>query len=159
MSPRFSSTPGGVELRLAPEEIEVLSLLSELLASVGSVAGDPAAARLAITTYPDDEQAQAEYKRFMAPELERGRTTDRSSVVASLEAASGRPVELSMVEAEAWLLVLNESRLTLAARIGIEEEGWGEHDEEGGDLDPPMAFLHFLTYLHGELTAVLMEKL
>ena len=73
----------------------------------------------------------------------------------------GKPVELSMDQAEAWLLVLNESRLALAARIGIEEEGWGGDgdDEDDDEMDPPLAFLHYLTYLHGEITMVLMEKL
>ena len=156
---RFAPTPDGVELRLAPEEIEALVMLPELLASVGSVPGDPAAARLTIATYPDDDEADAEFRRLMVPELDAGRSADRSAVLASLEVAMGQPVELSMAEAEAWLLVLNESRLVLAARIGIDEDGWGDDAAELEDLDPPMAFLHFLTYLHGELTHVLLEKL
>ena len=65
---------------------------------------------------------------------------------------------LSPAEAEAWLLVLNEARLALAARMGITDEGWGD-DQSEDELDPQMAYLQFLTYLHGELTGVLLQAL
>ena len=42
--------------------------------------------------------------------------------------------------------------------LDITEEGWGD-SQPLTDMTPPMAFLHFLTYLHGELTTVLLEKL
>ena len=85
MMRRFRPTEQGVELRLSPEEIEALVMIPELLASVGSVEGDPAAERLAINTYPDDEGANAEFLRLMGPELDSGRAADRSAVLASLE--------------------------------------------------------------------------
>ncbi len=156
---RFRPHPDGVELRLAQGEAEALEVLGELLASVGDPEHDPAAARLTVPAYEDDAEAAGEFQRLMGPELAAGRAADRSAVAMTLEAAVTEPVVLSMGEAEAWLLVLNEARLVLAARLGIEEEGWGEESDDPVDLDPGMVLLHYLTYLHAELTGVLMGRL
>jgi RimJ/RimL family protein N-acetyltransferase len=156
---RFTAHADGVELTLAPEEVETLLMIPELLESVGVMADDPAEARLSITTYPEDDDSESEFNRLMKPEIEAGRAADRSALQALLEAARDQPVVLSMGEAEAWLLVLNEARLALAARLGIEEEGWDDDLDDDDALAPPMAFLDYLSYLHGELTLVLMEKL
>ena len=155
---RFSPHPDGVMLTLFPEEAEALVMLPEMLDSVGEVPGDPAASRLAVSAYPDDPDADAEFGDWLGPQLNIRRAADRSAVTTSLEVARTEPVVLSMEEAEAWLLVLNEARLTLAARLGIIEEGWGD-DQELDNMAPPLAYLTFLTYLHGELTTVLLEKL
>lgn len=158
MRPRFRWRDEGVELRLPADEIEALGMVNELLASVGTHEGDPAARRLAVPAYPDDTEANEEFERLMGPELDTSRVADRSAVETTLEEARRSSVILSPSEAEAWLLVLNEARLALAARLGIEEEGWGE-DEAALASNPTLAFLHYLTYLHGELTMVLMERL
>jgi hypothetical protein len=155
---RFAAHVDGVLLTLFGEEADALTMLPEMLNTVGEVPGDPAASRLTVAAYPDDPEANAEYATWLRSELEVGRAADRSAVEASLAAVREEPVVLSMGEAEAWLIVLNEARLTLAARLEISEEGWGD-DFALEDMEPPMAFLHFLTYLHGELTDVLLEKL
>ena len=155
---RFTPHPEGVELRLELEEIEALTMIPDMLNSVGEIAEDPAVERLTVSAYPDDEAADSEYAPWLADELEAGRAADRSTVTTSLEVARTDPVVLSMGEAEAWLLVLNEARLALAARLGITEEGWGD-EQDLEELAPPLAFLQYLTYLHGELTGVLLEKL
>lgn len=155
---RFSAHEDGVLLTLYEEEAEALTILPELLSSVGQIPGDPAEARLTVAAYPDDPDADAEFAGWLSDELETGRAADRSAVETSLDVAAKEPVVLSLGEAEAWLIVLNEARLTLAARLDITEEGWGD-DMKLEDMPPTMAFLHFLTYLHGELTDVLMRKL
>ena len=155
---RFSPHPDGVQLTLPPEEAEALRMVPELLASVGESSDDPAAGRLAIVTYPDDDEAEDEFTRLMRSEIDAGRVADRSALETSLDAAATGSVVLSFGEAEAWLIVLNEARLALAARLGIEDDGW-EDEVEDDEITPPMAFLDYLTYLHGELTVVLMESL
>ncbi len=59
-------------------------------------------------------------------------------------------------EAQAWLTVVGEARLVLAARLGIEEDGWEE-------LLPPerpeVGALHFLGWLQSELVEALSEEL
>lgn len=150
------SGEGGVVVRLKPREFEALELVSEILESVGEVGTDPAAARLDIDAYTDDEEASAEFRRLMRSEVEQSRTSDRSAFTTSLEAADEGQVTLSAGEAEAWLLAVGEARLVLAARLGIKAEGWGEDESE---IDPPMALLHYLSWVQGSLAEALLEQL
>ena len=147
---------GAVVVRLQPRELETLALVSEILDSVGESDSDPGAARLDVDAYPDDEEASREFRRLMRSEVEQGRTADRSAFAVSLEAAESGQVTLSAAEAEAWLLAIGEARLVLAARLGIEEEGWGEDETE---IDPPTAMLHYLSWVQGSLAEVLLEQL
>lgn len=146
---------GGVTVRLRPAEVETLRIVMEILDSVGEREADPGAARLDVSPYPEDDDASFEFKRLMASELEQGRNADRSAFETSLDAASGGEVHLSAGEAEAWLLVIGEARLVLAARLGIEQEGWGED----GDVEPPMALLHYLSWVQGSLAEALLGQL
>lgn len=130
-------------------------MIPQLLESVGEAPGDPAAERLDIAVYPDDLQAAEEFRRLMSSEMDEGRRTDRSAFAEVLEAAAAGSAVLSLEQAESWLLVLGEARLTLAARMGIEAEGWGEEDSP----EPAMAMLHYLSWLQASLTDVLLEGL
>ena len=152
---RFGLRSGGIELRLSDDDIRVLGLMGELLASVGQKDGDPAAERLSVAAYPEDGEAQADYDRYMAPELDEQRRIDRAAVDSSLEEARGGQTSLENDEAGSWLRVLNEARLVLAARLGIEEEGWGERDP----MTPAMAFLLYLTEVQDDLIGVLSHRL
>lgn len=153
---RFRSRSDSVEMRLRNHEVEVLSLVEGVLASVGREERDPAEERLSVEAYPDDGESQAEYGRLTAPELERGRRRDRAVVSSSLEAARRGPVALSTAEAYSWLMVINEARLVLAARLGIEDEGWGISPGNQPDLpSPEMALLLYLTEVQDDLIRVL----
>ena len=57
----------------------------------------------------------------MAGELGQSRAADRSAFALILEAATAGTVA-SIAEAEAFLRVLNEARLALGARLGVEVE-------------------------------------
>ena len=147
-------------MRLRDDEIDALSLMRKLLASVGLEEGDPAAERLSVAVYPDDVEAQAEYGRLMAPELSSQRQRDRAAVTSSLEAARDGPVKLTTAEAESWLMVLNEARLTLAARLGIQhEEGWGESGDERGHPAPEMVLLLYLSDVQDDLIGAMGDQL
>jgi hypothetical protein len=146
-----------IEVRLSESEVEALGLVTELLDSVGEVPNDPANDRLTVAVYPDDAGASEEFGRLMNSEMDAGRESDRSAFDTVLEALQSGPAAVSLGEAEAWLMVLGEARLALAARLGIEEEGWGE--DAAGREQPAMALLHYLSYLQGSLTEVLMETL
>lgn len=156
---RFRSRSDSVEMRLRPEEVEALALLPGLLASVGREASDPASERLSVPVYPDDEEAQAEYGRLMAPELERQRQRDRAVVSSSLDAARRGPVGLSIAETDSWLMVINEARLALAARLGIEEEGWGLSGDRRNVPGLEMALLVYLTEVQDDLIKVLAGRI
>ena len=104
-----------------------------VLQSVGLDADDPAAARMNVPVYLDDPDANQDYWRWMGAEIDEGRRADRSAFAELVDAASveTRPegTTASRPEAEAFLRVLNEARLVLAARMGIDVESDYEHLE------------------------------
>ncbi len=155
MSGPFSWQPEGVGVDLQPWEVAALETLPGLLSSVGIVDPDPAARRLDPSPYPDQAEASEEFRRLMADETEKARLADRSAFEVSLqEAAHG--LVLSEAEAGAWLRVIGEARLTLAARMGIEEDGW--EDELPGE-DQTVALLHYLGWIQQSLVETLEERL
>jgi len=142
----------GVAVRLSEVERQFLLGLPYLLESVDGAPDDPAHQRLHVAAYPDDPAAQAEMTEYSGSQLAEARATDRSRFSAALEAEQS---VLSPEEAESWLTVLGDTRLALAARLGIEEPGWEVADEE----DPERITLGFLSYLQDQLVTVLMGRL
>jgi len=149
----FRSVAGQVELTMEPWESDALRAVPELLESVGRAGADPGADRLDQAPYPDDPQAAAEFRRLMADEIAQGRAADRSAFSLTVEQAP-HGVTLSAGEAEAWLRVLAEARLVLAARLGIDEDGW---EDDLPENDPPVALLHYLGWLQQSLTETLED--
>lgn len=144
---------------LRSDEVDALSLMMPVLSSVGTDGRDPAASRLSVAVYPEDPDAQAEYERHMDPEMDRHRQVDRAAVASSLEGARSGPVSLTLSEADSWLTVINETRLVLAARLGIEEEGWGTTVGSRGGPDPEMALLMYLTEVQDDLIQALADQI
>lgn len=155
---RFRARSGGIELKLRGDDVDALSLMMPVLSAVGSDSRDPAAQRLSPAAYPEDPDAQSEYERLMTPELDRQRQVDRAAVASSLEAARRGPVKLTLIEADSWLMVVNEARLALAARLGIEEEGWGVQAPLGR-REPEMALLVYLTEVQDDLIQALADHI
>ncbi len=147
MSEPFTSHRNRIRVHLSAPEVEVLADLPLLLGSVGYDADDPAAVRLAPAAYPDLPEAEAEWRRYVEPELAQGRDLDRASFLDTLGASV-----LSEEEAGAWLRIIGEARLVLGARLGITEDGWT--DAEPG-TDPATALLHYLSWLQEGLVAAL----
>lgn len=146
----FKSHRDGIAVRLVPLERQFLKGLPEMLAAVDAEPGDPAHLRLHVEAYPDDPDAQADMAEYSGSQLAEARATDRATFMATLDASV-----LSPEEAEMWLTVLGDSRLALAARLGIDEPGWETADEE----DPERIALGFLSFLQDQLVDVLMDRL
>jgi hypothetical protein len=84
---------------------------------------DPALARLFPDAYPDDEEAADEFRRFTERSLRETKLANAAVVLDCLARADGESkVVLSDDEARAWLGTLNDLRLTLGSRLGIEED-------------------------------------
>ena len=153
---RFKVLPDRIEMRPMGDDLLALSLMQELLASVGEEPDDPAAGRLSVAAYPQDGEAQSEYERLMNPELDRQRRMDRDAVASVLKAAESGTVDLTATEAEALLMVLNEARLALGARLGIVEDGWDSGDRRASD--PVALLLRYLTGYQDDLVRALAKR-
>lgn len=149
MSEPFAPCAGGVRMTLAPWEVELLSLVPALLDSVGKFDPDPAAERLALRAYPLDDEADAEFCRLLASELQHGRAADRSAFALTVEGGV-EGVVLSTAEAEAWLRVLTEARLVQAARAEL---------PGGAERESNQALFDYLSWLQGSLVEILDEVL
>lgn len=132
----FVAEQGGVRITLPVGLVEFLSDIPTALDLVGTTADDPAAERFRVAVYPDDEEADDEYWRWMGGELDESRRADRSAFGTLLEAAPGGVVA-SRGESLAFLRVLVEIRLALAARLGVEDEAdyAGLDDTDAAVLD------------------------
>ncbi len=122
---RFRYRGGKIVVELPKEEREFLSDVLELLASIPASGDDPATRRLQVPVYLDDPEANSEWWLFMGEELSIARSTDRGVYQRVME-AEGK-ITLTPEEADAFLRVLNEGRLALGARFGLEVEA--DHDQ------------------------------
>lgn len=148
----FTTVDGNVEVRLSPEERLFLGDVLPLLAGIGSPGSDPAADRLKVPVYLDDPEANEEWWRLMGSDLDADRRSDRAVFEKTISGED--PVILTNAEADAVLRVLNQARLALGARFGIDVEA--DHDELPGDS---RHVLDYLGWIQEELTLELMRAL
>lgn len=145
----FRGDESGIRVALAAREVDVLRSVPGLLRSVGDGDGDPAAGRLDYRAHPDDPDAERGYRDLVDGLIEREREEDRARFAATLGAT-----RLTVEEADAWLRVIGEARLVLAARLGIDDDGWGD----SFSLDEPveMSLLRLLGSYQDELVEALL---
>jgi len=123
-----------------------------MLAGIGARGVDPAADRLTVPVYLDDPEANEEWWRLMGQDLDAARRADRA--VFSKMLAGGESTALDTDEADAVLRVLNEARLALGARLGVDVEA--DHDELP---EESRQVLDYLGWIQEELTAELTRTL
>lgn len=148
----FRTVAGGIEVHLSAEERVFLGDVLPLLAGIGATGSDPAADRLRVPVYLDDPESNSEWWRLMGQDLEAARRADRAVFDHAVSADSA--VTLDNEEADAMLRVLNEARLALGARLGIDVEA--DHDELPADSRQAM---DYLGWIQEELTKELMRAL
>lgn len=154
MPGHFRLADDGVEVRFVAEEVALLTDVTRLLAGLGTTESDRGAARLQPPVYLDDPEADAEWHRLAGSELDQARRADRSAVEAILEQAGANqplePITVSIPEANAMMRVVNDARLVLGARWGIDEpEDYEELRPEAEEV------LSFLGWVVSELAVVL----
>lgn len=145
MSSPFVAREGAIDVRLSPEDRQLLGQIPDLLADVGVDSDDPAHAVLHRGAHPADAEASERFDALVSGEREAGRRIDRGVV----EAVAGGAETLSRMEALSLLRSLNEARLALAARRGAFEEGssW----ERRAATDPALAAVAWMSYLQTRL--------
>lgn len=140
MARRFKAVRGGIEVDLTTDEKEFLSGLLEVLAGIPATGDDPATRRLHVPVYLDDPESNEEWWRLMEGELAAARSDDRGVFERTI--TDQRRRHLSTDEADAFLRVLNEGRLALGARFGLEVED--DHDRLAEDQREIMDYLGWL---------------
>ncbi len=148
----FKTTSKGIRASFSPEERAFLADVLPLLAGIGEVGVDPAATRLNVPVYLDDPGANEEWWRLMGLDLDAARQSDRDVLRKVVQ--SDDSTVLSDEEADSLLRVLNEARLTLGARLGLEVEEDHERLEEDG-----RRALDYLGWVLEELTVELTRSL
>lgn len=152
MQRRFRASKDGIDIDLPSEERVLLSEMLDLLAAVPRVGDDPVSQRLRVPVYLDDPESNDEWWRLMGEELTEARNADRR-VFQRVVSESERS-HLTGQEADAFLRVLNEGRLALGARFGVEVEAdHGRLPEDQRDI------LDYLGWLLEELTSELTRSL
>jgi hypothetical protein len=153
MGERFQATRDGrISLQLDPAESAFLSDMVRMLESVGQVEGDPGEKRLNVPAYLGDAEAAEEWRRLMSDRIEDGRAEDRKALRAVADGEG--TVAIDPARAEAILRAVNEARLVLAARLGIEVESDYEQLDAGG-----IVALHYLGLFIEDLTDELSRML
>jgi hypothetical protein len=144
---------GGVRLSFRPEEVLLVrELLGELEALLEGP-DDPAVRRLFPPAHTDPE-SEEQYRSLVRDQLVAGRSKALDTVRDSLESEI-----LSPDEADAWLRVLNDLRLTLGTRLDVTE------DIDYGDIDPreprgrDLAVYAYLSWLQEQLVEALAPEL
>jgi hypothetical protein len=144
MTATFDPAEANVIANLAGQVIELLRdrngaqvtdtdpLVSELgLGGPSQPPEDPVLQRLLPDAYRDDPEDSAEFRRFTESALTSAKVANAETVLSTLAAGgmdltdeSEAPVEieLSPDEVQAWLRSLTDIRLSLAVRLGIENE-------------------------------------
>ena len=148
----FVNEADAVAVLLAPAEREVLRAVPILLRNSAADDGDPAWARLRSVGHLDDPEAAARFGELTAAMLTAAQEDDRDRFEATIE-----DDRLAPEDAEAWMRAIGEARLQVAARLGIEEDGWEEEPLEAELVE--MTVLRVLGYLQESLVTVLGERL
>jgi hypothetical protein len=165
MARRFKRKGDGVAVSLPVQEVEILRTVPDQLGEVLRRPRDPdddVSRRLFPTAYldPTQEEAEQEWQELVHPELLRERLARLDVVTESLargvERRGSIEVLLSAEEVEAWLGVLNDTRLALGTTLGVTEDA----DEPTPAPDSPegvaYAMYHWLTWLEGDLVETLL---
>ena len=140
---------GEVDVLLTETEVLILrSVIEQMEVVLVAPEEIPHARRLFPPAYEDDDEAQAEYARLTTQDLAEGKRRALAAMKATLELGSMKKeawrVTLSPEEAEDWLAVLNDARLTLGTRLEVTEQ---TYDKEIDPDDPDAAALEIFRYL------------
>lgn len=142
MSDPFERDGDFIMIRLSEPERLAIAGLPEVIE-----AADGADGRFEYQAHPADPEAERRYHELVGDDLAAARAADREAFAAALGAES-----LENEQAEAFMRVVGEARIVLAARLGIEEDGW---EETASIEDPEVAMLHYLGYLQESLVEAL----
>jgi hypothetical protein len=142
---------GRIELRLPKAERILLKSLPSQVAELIE-AGDPSTVRIFPPAYPDDPDAEAEYKS-----IARSGLLDRHRRALQVIADTADAGLLDPEEAQLWLAALNDMRLVIGTRLGVTED-MGPPPPADDPTAPARAVYDYLTWLQQMLVEVISSK-
>lgn len=149
---------GRLRLRLEPDEARLLSSLFDQLEAVDDEGFDPhdeVRRRLYPSAYPDDDEADVEYRAL----TESGLRTERRERIAACRADLNRAGDVDLGDSDAgrrWIQVLNDLRLSLGTRLGITEDDDQQIDPTAADAQPRLVY-YWLTAVQDSVVQGLMR--
>ncbi len=139
---------GRIQLRLDERErVAILDILEQLQTHISRV----------LATTPrayEDESKQAEYDRWVRPEIERGYEADLD-VIRDALGAGDELLVLTEAQVFAWLRGFNQLRLAAGSLLGISDDGWESAATDELRARPEFGMLMALGWLQEELVAAL----
>ena len=145
-----------LELLHDPAQEEHTDPLAQLVGLDGPtvISDDPVLARLFPDAYPDDETNSADFRRFTQPDLQKQKIANGHVVRDDLATFPGEHA-VDPANLNAWLLTLNDLRLALGTRIGLDNETEVQLSDES--LTPIFGIYDWLTGLQGSLLDVIAQ--
>ena len=153
----FYRAEGLIHSRLQEFDLALLRMVPQLIDTLGAVGFDPAVERFTPRVFADDEERSAEYRRLAGELIDDGRAEDAAALRDLLGAVESGDA-LTDEEASCWMRAINQARLILGARLGIEDDGWEETSGLSPE-DPSVLMLHLLGRMQSHLIAALVGGL
>jgi hypothetical protein len=136
---------------------EVVALLTD-----GFDRDDPVVERLFPDVYPNDPVSTAEMRQFTDGDLKTAKIDQAGAILAALPSSGGTEIQLDDESAEAWLRALNDVRLAIGIRLGVEDDTDLEEELDDAVLrdptSPRVGQLSLYAYL-GYLQVSLLDAL
>lgn len=160
MSRTFRRHGDLVRMELTAVEAELLFQLREGLADTlrRGAPDDPAVARLFPPAVSGDEEADAELRRLLFDDLLASKLAGLDELVALVEAGTSargrRRIDLTPEQAGLVLGVLNDLRLAIGARVGIDTIDRSSFDESD-ERAPSVALIDHFAWWQEQLLAIL----
>lgn len=123
---------------------------------------DPALLRLFPDVDPEDEERSEEFRRLTEFDLQQAKAHNVRIVLNGLSRSS--PITLTRDEVLAWMKGLNDLRLVLAVRLGIDteeaqEDKYAHRSELDESEDLTLTLYDFVTWIQDRLTTTLLADL
>lgn len=122
---------------------------------------DPALLRLLPDVDPEDDERSAEFRRLTEFDLKQAKAHNVRIVLLGL--SKGNDISLARDEVLAWMKGLNDLRLVLAVRLGIDteeaqEEKYAHREDLSESEDLTLTLYDFLTWIQDRLTTTLLGQ-
>ncbi|MCS4591384.1 DUF2017 domain-containing protein [Brevibacterium sediminis] len=122
---------------------------------------DPALLRLLPDVDPEDDERSAEFRRLTEFDLKQAKAHNVRIVLLGL--SKGNDISLTRDEVLAWMKGLNDLRLVLAVRLGIDteeaqEEKYARREDLSESEDLTLTLYDFLTWIQDRLTTTLLDQ-